>query len=65
MSNKTHYGQCDRGNESDPETWWANKTICGLEVYQYELDMTDRKEYTTCKHCLKQLNKQPLQTQQQ
>lgn len=53
---KTHYAGCDRANESDNMDHWGSLTACGLEVYEHDdLDLTDRKEYTSCKNCLKVL----------
>ena len=52
---KTHYGHCDRANESDNTDYWSN-TYCGLE--EREVPMTDEKQYVTCKHCLKAIEKE-------
>jgi len=51
---KTHYGTCDRANESDNQDYWSD-TFCGLE-YTESL-MTDRENEVTCKRCLKVIEK--------
>jgi len=51
---KTHYGTCDRANESDNQDYWSD-TFCGLEYT--ESPMTDRIEFVTCKSCLKSIAK--------
>jgi len=51
---KTHYGSCQRANESDNQDHWS-KTSCGLEYT--ESPMTDKPKEITCKSCLKIYNK--------
>ena len=52
---KTHYGYCERANESDNNDYWS-ETYCGLE--ETESPMTDRINEVTCKRCLKTIEKQ-------
>ena len=47
---KTHYGHCDRANESDNTDYWS-ATYCGLEYT--ESPITDKVSQVTCKNCLK------------
>lgn len=49
---KTHYAQCDKANESNPEDYWGI-TACGLEYT--ESPMSERIEHVTCKNCLKRV----------
>lgn len=51
---QTHYGSCDRANESDNTSYWSD-TICGLK--EAEVDMTDNIDHVTCKNCLRVFNK--------
>lgn len=54
---KHHFATCDRGNESDPMDYWSEKTACGLEVYELEIELTEKEQFVTCKNCLKVLAK--------
>lgn len=52
---KTHYATCDKANESWPQDYWSEKTSCGLNVYETEVDLTADRKMVTCKNCLKNL----------
>ena len=52
---KTHYGSCQRANESDNQDYWSN-TACGLEYH--ESPMTDDETEVSCKKCLAKIVKQ-------
>lgn len=47
---KTHYAECDRGNESNPHDEWF-ETLCGLEYT--ESPVSDDIKVVDCKKCIK------------
>ena len=51
---KTHYGQCDRANESDNTDWWS-ASLCGLK--EHESEMSDCIKGVSCKKCIAVYNK--------
>lgn len=60
---KTHYAGCDRAHEGDNMDYWGAHTACGLEVDGHDdLPLSDRKDYVTCKNCLKRITTEQPKT---
>lgn len=59
---KIHYALCDHPTESDNNEYWSEFTACGLSVDENDLDLIDKKQYVSCKNCIKVLNKQTTTT---
>lgn len=53
---KTHYGQCEKANESHNFEYWSI-SACGLDA---DIPMTEDKKEVTCKKCLGKINKKSI-----